>query len=175
MIIPLSQLSPTLSEGVWVAPSADIIGNVILAEDVSVWFGAVLRGDNERIEVGRGSNVQDGVVMHADPGFPCVIGEDCVIGHRAVVHGCTVGNEVLIGIGAIVLNGAVIPDGCLIGAGSLVAEGKILEPNSLYVGTPARKARTLTESDREAIRRNARGYRERAVRYREEMSTEVKS
>lgn len=165
MNISFEHHTPCIASTVWIAPSADIIGQVVLAENVSVWFGAVLRGDNDSISVGAGSNVQDGVVIHADPGFPCSVGENCVIGHRAVLHGCRLGNEVLIGIGAIVLNGAVIPDGCLIGAGSLVAEGKVLEPNSLYVGVPARKVRTLSEADRDGIRRNALGYQERARRY----------
>ena len=131
-----------------------------------VWFQAVLRGDNDTITVGADSNIQDGVVVHVDPGYPCVIGERCVVGHRAVLHGCTLGNEVLIGIGAIVLNGAVVPDGCLIGAGALVSEGKKLEAGHLYVGVPARKVRPLSESERAGIVRNTRGYRERAERYR---------
>ena len=170
MKVSLKEEVPELAEGVWLAPSADIVGRVRLGQDFSVWFGAVLRGDNEVIQIGRGSNVQDGVVIHVDPGFPCIVGENCVIGHRAVLHGCQIGNEVLVGIGAIVLNGAVIPEGCLIGAGALVPEGKVLEPNSLYVGVPARKVRTLSEDGHEAIRRNARGYRERAARYRAEMA-----
>ncbi len=165
MNISFEHHTPSIASTAWIAASADIIGQVALAENVSVWFGAVIRGDNDAISIGAGSNVQDGVVIHVDPGFPCRVGENCVIGHRAVLHGCSLGNEVLIGIGAIVLNGAVIPDGCLIGAGSLVAEGKVLEANSLYVGVPARKVRTLSESDRDGIRRNALGYQERARRY----------
>lgn len=166
MINSFEHHTPNIASSAWVAPSADIVGQVVLSENVSVWFGAVLRGDNDAISIGSGSNVQDGVIIHVDPGVPCQVGENCVIGHRAVLHGCRIGNEVLIGIGAIVLNGAVIPDGCLVGAGALVAEGKTLEPNSLYVGVPARKVRTLTDADREAIRRNASGYQERARRFR---------
>lgn len=171
MIAALGEHRPILETGVWIADSADVVGRVHLAENVSVWFAAVLRADNESITVGRGSNLQDGAVVHVDPGFPCVIGERCVIGHRAVLHGCTLGNEVLVGIGAIVLNGAVIPDGCLIGAGALVPEGLRLEPDSLYVGIPARKARELTADDRARIRRNAEGYIARAQRFASELQT----
>lgn len=169
MISSLGDHHPSIDPRVWVAKSADVIGQVRLEADVSVWFGAVVRGDNDTISVGRGSNLQDGVVVHADPGFPCHIGEHCVIGHRAVLHGCQIGNEVLIGIGAIVLNGAVIPDGCLVGAGALVPEGKVLEPDSLYVGVPARKLRSLTPDDRAKIRRNAEGYVARAALYAKEL------
>lgn len=165
MIRNFEQDKPTIPESCFVAESADVIGNVHLGEDVSVWFQAVLRGDNDRIEVGAGSNIQDGVVIHVDPGFPCRIGERCVIGHKAVLHGCTLGNEVLIGIGAIILNGAHIPDGCLVGAGALVAENKKLEPGYLYLGAPARKVRALSKTEREAIVRNTEGYKARARRY----------
>lgn len=147
-----------------------MIGQVHLGEEVSIWFGAVLRGDNDTITIGRGSNVQDGAVIHVDPGFPCTVGEYSVVGHRAVLHGCAVGDEVLIGIGAIILNGAVVPDGCLIGAGALVAEGKHLEPDSLYLGVPARRARGLSAQDRARIRRNAEGYIARAHRFANEMT-----
>ena len=169
MISGLGPHQPQLQPGVWVAGSADVIGQVHLADDVSIWYGAVLRGDNDRISIGRGSNVQDGAIIHVDPGHPCQTGEHCVIGHRAVLHGCTLGDEVLVGIGAIVLNDAVIPDGCLIGAGALVPEGKQLEPGSLYVGIPARKARELSPEERAAIRRNAEGYIARARRYGSEL------
>lgn len=165
MIRNFESFQPEIHESCFVADSADVIGNVRLGEDVSVWFQAVIRGDNDLIEVGSGSNIQDGVVIHVDPGFPCRIGERCVIGHRAVLHGCTLGNEVLIGIGAIVLNGAHIPDGCLVGAGALVAENKKLESGYLYLGAPARKARELTDAERQAIVRNTEGYRARAKRY----------
>lgn len=156
---------PVIETSAWLAPTAEVIGQVRLAEDVSVWFGAVLRGDNEAISVGRGSNLQDGVVVHVDAGFPCQVGEYCVVGHRAVLHGCRLGNEVLVGIGAIVLNGAVIPDGCLIGAGALVPENKQLDPNSLYVGVPVRKVRELSDEERARIRNNALGYIARAEAY----------
>ena len=169
MIVSLAEHHPQVHESAWIAPSADIIGQVLLGPNVSVWFGAIVRGDNDLITIGADSNLQDGVVVHADPGFPCTVGERCVIGHRAVLHGCRLGDEVLIGIGAIVLNGAVVPDGCLVGAGALVPEGKVLEADSLYVGVPARKARTLTGEDRARIRRNAEGYVSRARLYAQDM------
>lgn len=167
----LGDLHPTVHPTAWVASSADLIGQTTLEADVSVWFGAVLRADNDTITIGKGSNVQDGAVIHVDPGYPCRVGEHCVIGHRAVLHGCRLGNEVLVGIGAIVLNGAVVPDGCLIGAGALVPEGKQLEEGCLYVGVPARKVRALEPDERARIRRNAEGYIARARRFANELSS----
>jgi len=166
MIQSLSSKTPQVDPSSFVAQSANIIGDVQLEADTSVWFQAVLRADNDSIRVGRGSNVQDGVVVHTDPGYPCSIGKDCVIGHRAVLHGCTLGDGVLIGIGAIVLNGAHIPDNCLVGAGALVAENKTLESGHLYLGTPARQVRELTSDEIAGIKLNAQGYQERAKRYR---------
>lgn len=165
MVIGFRGCHPRIHESAWIAPSASVIGQVALSREVSVWFSAVLRGDNDRIEVGAGTNIQDGAVLHVDRGFPCSIGERCVIGHRAVLHGCSIGNEVLIGIGAIVLNGAIVPDGCLIGAGALVPENKCLEAGSLYVGVPARKVRDLSADERARIRTNAEGYVARARIY----------
>lgn len=170
MIHQLGQQQPTVDPAAYVCPSADLIGDVHVTAQASVWFQAVLRGDNEPIRVGEGSNIQDGVVIHTDPGFPCLIGRNCVVGHRAVLHGCELGDEVLIGIGAIVLNGAKIPDGCLIGAGALVTEGKELESGGLYMGVPAKKVRDLTPEQRAGIRRNALGYQKRAERYRAELN-----
>jgi carbonic anhydrase/acetyltransferase-like protein (isoleucine patch superfamily) len=165
VIFGLDNHKPHIHPSCFVADSADVIGRVSLEKGVSVWFQAVLRGDNADISIGEDSNVQDGVVIHVDPGFPCRVGSGCVVGHRAVLHGCTIGDEVLIGIGATVLNGAKIPSRCLIGAGALVTEGKVLESGHLYMGVPARKARPLKDSELEAIRRNTRGYRERAGLY----------
>lgn len=167
MISTFEQYKPQVPPSCFVAESADVVGNVRLGEGASVWFQAVLRGDNDLIEIGEESNVQDGAVIHVDPGRPCKVGRRCVIGHKAVLHGCTLGDEVLIGIGAIVLNGAQVPDGCLVGAGALVAENKVLEPGCLYVGVPARKLRALTPEEREKIVKNAAGYRARAERYQE--------
>lgn len=131
----------------WVAPNAILIGKVALEEDASVWFGAVLRGDNEQITIGPRSNVQDGSVLHTDPGFPLTIGADCTIGHMVMLHGCTIGRGSLVGIGSIVLNGAVIGEECLIGANTLIAEGKIIPPRSMVLGSPGKIIRELSEED----------------------------
>ena len=136
---------PTRHASAWVAPSADVIGDVVLGEDVSVWFRAVIRADNTRIPIGARSNVQEGAMLHSDPGSPLTIGEDVTIGHHAILHGCTIGDRVLIGMGATVLNNAVIPDDCLVGAGALVTEGKTFPPGSLIVGSPAKAVRQLDE------------------------------
>ncbi len=148
MIYELDDLKPELPEEgrYWVAPSATLIGKVRLKLDSSVWFGAVLRGDNEWIELGERSQIQDNATLHTDPGFPLVIGPDCVIGHNVILHGCTVGPNSLIGMGAIMLNGARIGANCLVGAGALVTEGKTFPDNSLIVGAPARAIRTLDEA-----------------------------
>ena len=134
----------------WIAPTATVIGKVTLGEDCGIWFGAVLRGDNDRIALGARSNVQEGSTLHADLGFPLAIGEDCTIGHNAILHGCTIGAGSLVGMGAIVLNGARIGAGCLVGAGALVTEGKSFPDHSLIVGSPAKAIRTL---DADAILR----------------------
>src|SRR5579863_3777270 len=145
MIYELDGHRPDLPEAgrYWVAPNATIIGKVRLKRDTSVWFGAVLRGDNEWIELGERSQIQDNATLHTDPGFPMVIGPDCVIGHNVILHGCTIGSNTLIGMGAIMLNGARIGANCLVGAGALVTEGKTFPDNSLIVGAPARAIRTL--------------------------------
>ena len=135
----------------WIAPNATLIGDVELKAEASVWFGAVLRGDNEPIVVGSRSNIQDLTLIHTDPGFPATIGGNCTIGHRAVLHGCTIGDNSLIGMGAIVLNGAVIGRNCLIGAGTLIPEGKQIPDNSLVIGAPGRVIRTLDSAAIEAL------------------------
>ncbi|MBA4040551.1 MAG: gamma carbonic anhydrase family protein [Sphingobium sp.] len=145
-------------EGVWIAPSADVIGDVRLGAHASVWFGAVIRGDNTPIIVGARSNVQEGAMLHSDPGAPLTIGEACTIGHHAILHGCTVEDLVLIGMGAIVLNRALIGTGSIVGAGALVTEGKVFPPNSLIVGSPARIARTLDETAQAMLRASADHY-----------------
>ena len=129
----------------WIADSAAVIGRVRLKTDTSIWFNSVLRGDNEWIELGARSQIQDNATLHTDPGFPLTIGEDCVIGHNVVLHGCVIGGNSLVGMGAIVLNGARIGRNCLIGAGALVTEGKEFPDNSLIVGAPARVVRPLDE------------------------------
>jgi len=131
----------------WVAPNAVVLGNVDIGEDASVWFGAVVRGDNEPIEIGPRVNVQDGSVLHTDPGFPMSLGADCTIGHMVMLHGCRVGRGSLVGIGSIVLNGADIGEECLIGANTLISEGKAIPPRSMVIGSPGRIVRMLTDED----------------------------
>ncbi|WAC26041.1 gamma carbonic anhydrase family protein [Ancylobacter sp. SL191] len=130
----------------WIAPTAEVIGHVALGDEASVWFGTVIRGDNERISIGERVNIQELCVLHTDPGFPMTIGADCTIGHKAMLHGCTIGENSLIGMGATLLNGARIGRNCLVGAGALVTEGKEFPDNSLIVGAPAKVIRTLDES-----------------------------
>jgi carbonic anhydrase/acetyltransferase-like protein (isoleucine patch superfamily) len=149
----------------WIAPSAAVIGKVRLNVDCSVWFGAVLRGDNEWIELGERSQIQDNCTLHTDPGFPIDIGPNCVIGHNVILHGCTIGAQVLIGMGAIVLNGARIGPGCLVGAGALVTEGKEFPEKSLIVGSPARAIRTLDDGAAAAIAAGAEFYVRNHKRY----------
>ena len=149
----------------WIAETATVIGRVRLKEDASVWFGAVLRGDNEWIEVGTRSQVQDNSTLHTDPGFPLTIGHDCVIGHNVVLHGCTIGNNSLIGMGAILLNGARIGRNSLVGAGAVVTEGKEFPDNSLIVGAPARVIRPLDDKAAEMIAFGADVYVKRWRRY----------
>lgn len=149
----------------WIAESASVIGDVTIGDDVSIWFGAVLRGDNSTITIGVGTNIQDNAVVHADAGFPAMIGEHCTIGHSAIVHGCIVGPGSLIGMGAIVLNGARIGVGCLLGAGALVKEGQEIPDGCLAVGQPARVVRTLDASETEGLRQSASSYVARARSY----------
>ena len=138
---------PSLSPGAFVAPGAALVGQVTLGERASVWFGAVVRGDNEPIRIGRASNIQEGAILHADPGFPLEIGDNVTIGHQAMLHGCTVGDGSLIGIQAVVLNGAVIGKHCLVGAGAIVTEGKRFPDRSLILGAPAKVVRQLSDED----------------------------
>jgi carbonic anhydrase/acetyltransferase-like protein (isoleucine patch superfamily) len=150
----------------WVAETATLIGRVRLKSEASVWFGAVLRGDNEWIELGERSQIQDNATLHTDPGFPIVIGPNCVIGHNVILHGCTIGAESLIGMGAIMLNGAKVGKNCLVGAGAVVTEGKSFPDNSLIVGAPARAVRTLDEKAAEMIRGGADIYVRRHKQYK---------
>lgn len=142
----------------WIAPDATLIGNIQLGRNVSIWFGVVVRGDNEAIVLGAGSNVQEQTVMHTDPGFPLTVGEGCTIGHRAILHGCTIGDNSLVGMGAIVLNGARIGKNSLVGAGALVTEGKEFPDNSLIVGSPAKAVRTLDTDAVDRLRASAEHY-----------------
>ena len=149
----------------WVAENATLIGKVRLKLDSSVWFGAVLRGDNEWIELGERSQIQDNATLHTDPGFPLTIGPNCVIGHNVILHGCSIGANSLIGMGAIMLNGARIGTNCLVGAGALVTEGKSFPDNSLIVGSPARATRTLDDAAIKSIAAGADIYVRRFQQY----------
>ncbi|MBV0890401.1 gamma carbonic anhydrase family protein [Paracoccus sp. Z118] len=166
MIWELDGVAPKLGNGVWVAPDAQVMGRVMLEDEVSVWWGAVLRGDSDDIRVGAGSNVQDHAVFHVDPGHPLTIGANVTVGHRAILHGCTVGDGALIGMGAIVLNGAVIGPGALIGAGALIPEGKQIPAGALVMGAPGKVVRMLDDEAQAGLLKSAEGYRTRARQYR---------
>ena len=161
----LGDLSPSIDPTAWVAPSADLIGDVRLGSRCSVWFGAVIRADNTPIILGEETNFQDGAIGHSDPGAPLTIGARVTVGHQAILHGCTVEDEALIGMGARILNGAVIGAQCIVGAGALVTEGKSFAPRSLIVGSPARAIRTLSEEQVALLRVSAAHYAEKAARY----------
>lgn len=160
--------SPEIDASVFVARGAQVIGDVTLAPGSSVWFNAVLRGDTERIIVGEGSNIQDGTVVHADPGFPCTIGRNVIVGHGAILHGCEIGDGCLIGMGAIILNGAKLGEGCIVAAGSVVPEVKEFPPRSLLMGVPAAVRRTVTDEELASTLAGSAHYRERASIYRAE-------
>ena len=165
-IYRLDEQTPRMADTAWVADSAQVMGHVELAEDTSVGFGAVLRGDNELLRIGKGSNVQDGAMLHSDPGFPVTLGENVSVGHRVMLHGCTVGDGSLIGIGAVVLNGAKIGRNCLVGAGALVTEGKEFPDGSMIIGSPAKAVRELSPAQIEGMRRGAAHYVQNAKRFK---------
>jgi len=165
MIYELDGIAPEIDQTAWIADGAKVMGRIRLCGDSSVWFNAVLRGDNELIEVGLGSNVQDGAILHTDMGYPLTIGQNCTIGHLAILHGCSIGNNSLIGMGAKVLNGAKIGNNCLIGAGALVTEGKEIPDGSLVVGAPAKVVRTLSDEAIKGLADSAKRYQENARRY----------
>jgi carbonic anhydrase/acetyltransferase-like protein (isoleucine patch superfamily) len=158
-------LTPQLGPGAWAAPSADLIGDVRLGARASVWFGAVLRGDNTPLILGEDTNFQDGAVGHSDADAPLSVGARVTIGHQAILHGCTIADDCLIGMGARVLNHAVIPEGCLVGAGALVTEGKVFEAGMLIIGSPARAIRPLTEQESAMLRQSAAHYAAKAAHY----------
>jgi carbonic anhydrase/acetyltransferase-like protein (isoleucine patch superfamily) len=168
-IYQLGDDAPEIDPSAYVADTASVIGKVSLGANVSVWFGATLRGDNERIAIGADSNVQEGTVMHTDPGYPLTIGAGVTIGHQAMLHGCTVGDGTLIGIQAVVLNGARIGKGCLVGAGALVTEGKDFPDGSLILGTPAKVVRSLGPEELQRLQGNAAGYVARGRRFKAEL------
>ena len=168
-IYELDGVAPQVPASAWVADSAQVMGNVVLGEDASVWFGTVIRGDTESITIGAGSNIQDASVLHADFGKPLVVGERVTVGHQVMLHGCTIGDESLIGIGAVVLNGAVIGKNCLVAAGALVTEGKVFEDGMLIMGSPAKAVRPLTEADFFRMRVGTGLYVQKAAEYRQDM------
>ena len=165
-IYQLDDLKPTIHPTAWVADNAQVMGHVTLAEDTSVWFGAVIRGDTSTITVGKGSNIQDNSVLHADIGMPLVIGEGVTVGHQVMLHGCTIGNNSLIGIGAIVLNGVKIGNNCLVGAGALVTEGKEFADGSMIIGSSAKAVKMLSPEQIEGLKMSAQHYIDNANRYK---------
>jgi carbonic anhydrase/acetyltransferase-like protein (isoleucine patch superfamily) len=154
-----------LGDGHFIAPNAAVIGDVVMHENVTVWFSCVLRGDADRIEIGAGSNIQDGTVMHADPGFPLTVGSNVTVGHNAMLHGCTIGDGSLVGINAVVLNGAKVGKGCLIGANALVTEGMEIPDGSLVLGSPAKIKAQLTPEQQQGLVMNADHYIRNGHRY----------
>lgn len=166
MIYELDGIAPTIHEDTWVAPDANLIGDVVLEEGASVWFGCTLRGDNERLTIGKGTNVQENCVFHTDMGFPLTLGENVTIGHKAMLHGCTVGDGSLIGMGATVLNGAKIGKGCLIGAGALVTEGKVIPDGTMVLGSPGKVVRELDDATKQGLIASALHYQDNTRRFR---------
>ena len=154
-------------ESVFIAQGAVVVGDVTLAEDVGVWFNAVLRGDTEKLVISAGSNIQDGAILHADPGYPTIIGSGCTVGHRAIVHGAQIGDNTLVGMGAIILNGAVVGENCIVGAGALITQGKNFPVGSLILGSPAKVIRELTGDEITGNRHSAREYVKKACAFKE--------
>jgi len=167
----LGSMAPKLPDGddFWIAPDANVIGQIILGTATSVWFGSTLRGDNEPIVIGEGTNVQENTIMHTDKGYPLTIGKGCTIGHKAMLHGCTIGDNSLIGMGATVLNGAKIGKNCLIGANALVTENKVIPDGSLVMGAPGKIVRQLDEVGIESLRQSALHYQENMRRFRDHL------
>lgn len=166
-VYSLDGIEPNLPEKqtYWIADNAQVMGKVTLSEGVGVWFGAVLRGDNEMIHIGSGSNIQENCTLHTDMGYPLVVGEGCTIGHNAILHGCQLGDNSLIGMGAIVLNGAKIGKNCIVGAGALITEHKVIPDNSLVVGSPGKIIRQIDAKTEASLREGAQHYVENAMRF----------
>jgi carbonic anhydrase/acetyltransferase-like protein (isoleucine patch superfamily) len=164
-LLPYNGNRPEVASSAFVAPGAYVIGAVYLGEESSVWYGAVLRGDTELIRVGARTNIQDGCVLHADPGYPATVGDDCVVGHNAVVHGCEIGDGCLIGMSATILNGARVGEGSIVAAGALVPEGKEFPPRSLIIGAPSKRVKEVSEEQTRDIERGVRTYVERAAKH----------
>ena len=171
-IYSLGENKPQLPEkdSYWVAPDAHVIGNVILGKDVGIWFGSVLRGDNDVIKIGNETNIQENTIIHVDPDCPVTIGDNCTIGHNAIIHGCTIGNNSLVGMGATILNNAKIGNNCLVGANTLITENKEFPDNSMIVGSPGRVKRELTEIERNMIHLSALHYVENMRRFKLSLS-----
>ena len=169
MIYDLDGQSADIAADAFVAPSADIIGDVTIKAAASIWFGAVLRGDIENITIGAGSNIQDGTVCHTDPSNPCIVGDHVTVGHMAMLHGCNIGDGSLIGIGATLMNGSSVGKNCIVGAHSLITEGKSFPDNVVIMGTPAKVVRDIKPADLEALKANAERYIKRSQRYLQEM------
>ncbi len=163
----LDDVAPDLAQDTWVAPDANLIGKVRLEQGASVWFGSTLRGDNELILVGEGSNIQENCVLHTDMGYPLTIGAGCTIGHKAMLHGCTIRDNSLIGMGATVLNGAKIGNNCLIGANTLITEGKEIPDGALVMGAPGKVIRLLDQAAIDGLRKSALGYQANMRRFRD--------
>ena len=170
MIYSLEGATPQVAGKVFIAPGSFVVGNVEIAPEASIWFGVVIRGDNDPMYIGEGTNIQDNCVLHSDPGFPLTIGRNCTIGHCAIVHGCTIGDGTLIGMGATILNGANIGKNCLIGAGALVTEKTIIPDNSLAVGSPARVKRELSKEQIEGLQQSALHYQANSKRFAKGLS-----
>lgn len=168
-IYSLDGVRPDIADNAYVAPSAQIIGNVKMADHSSVWFGAVIRGDNDLIEIGARTNIQDNSVLHTDPGIPLIIGDGVIVGHRVMLHGCKIGENSLIGIGATILNGAKIGKNCIIGAHSLITEGKVIPDGSMVVGSPGRIIKSLTEQHFQMLRINSEVYVANAKRFNQNL------
>jgi len=160
LILPIAGHRPQLHDTSWVAPNATLVGRVVLGEGASVWYGATLRAEAETIDIGAGSNIQDGVTVHVDPGFPVRLGSGVTVGHNAVLHGCTIEDDCLIGMGAVILNGASIGAGSLIAAGAVVSQGAVIPPGQMVAGVPGKVRRELGDAERDGIRTNALLYQE---------------
>ncbi|HWO76529.1 MAG TPA: gamma carbonic anhydrase family protein [Bacillus sp. (in: firmicutes)] len=165
MLYRIHEKQPVVHENAYIAPGAILIGDVIISDQASVWFNAVLRGDNSQITVGERSNIQDGAIIHVDPGFPAMIGQDVTIGHNAIIHGCIIEDGALIGMGAAILNGAIVKKGALVAAGALVTEGMVIEEGMLAAGVPAKLMKNLTESQVERLKRGAESYVQKGSMY----------
>ena len=173
-LLPHGDTFPEVADSAWVAPGAYVIGSVRLGEESSVWYGAVLRGDTDPVRIGARTNIQDGCILHADPGYPAIVGEDCVVGHKAILHGCEIEDGCLIGMGATVLTGAKIGESSIVAAGALVPEGKEYPPRSLIVGVPAKRVKDVSEEQTQDITRGVRTYVERAASHRESLQRNSK-